>query len=122
MNYEVTSANVHDSQKLNDLLDDNDRVIYADSAYVGIELKNKNIKNQVLEKGYRNKSLTIEQQNNNYKKSKTRCRIEHIFGFITKSMYGKIIRSIGIKRAEFNIGLTNIIYNMFRCDFLLAKN
>ena len=122
LNYEVTSANVHDSQKLNDLLDDNDRVIYADSAYVGIELKNKNIKNQVLEKGYRNKSLTIEQQNNNYKKSKTRCRIEHIFGFITKSMYGKIIRSIGIKRAEFNIGLTNIIYNMFRCDFLLAKN
>ena len=122
LNYEVTSANVHDSQKLNDLLDDNDKVIYADSAYVGIELKNKNIKNQVLEKGYRNKSLTIEQQNNNYKKSKTRCRIEHIFGFITKSMYGKIIRSIGIKRAEFNIGLTNIIYNMFRCDFLLAKN
>ena len=41
LNYEVTSANVHDSQKLNDLLDDNDKIIYADSAYVGIELKNK---------------------------------------------------------------------------------
>ena len=122
LNYEVTSANVHDSQKLNDLLDDNDKIIYADSAYVGIELKNKNIENKILEKGYRNKALTIEQQKNNYEKSKTRCRVEHIFGFITKSMYGKIIRSIGIKRAEFNIGLTNMIYNMFRCNYLLARN
>ena len=122
LNYEVTSANVHDSHKLNDLLDENDKIIYADSAYVGIELKNKNIENKILEKGYRNKSLTIEQQKNNYEKSKTRCRVEHIFGFITKSMHGKIIRSIGIKRAEFNIGLTNMIYNMFRCSFLLAKN
>ena len=122
LNYEVTSANVHDSQKLNDLLDDNDKIIYADSAYIGIELKNKNIENKILEKGYRNKALTIEQQKNNYEKSKTRCRVEHIFGFITKSMCGKIIRSIGIKRAEFNIGLTNMIYNMFRCSFLLAEN
>ena len=122
LNYEVTSANVHDSQKLNDLLDDKDKVIYADSAYVGIELKNKNLENKILEKGYRNKSLTIEQQIKNYEKSKTRCRVEHIFGFITKTMYGKIIRSIGIKRAEFNIGLTNMIYNMFRCDFLLVRN
>ncbi len=122
LNYEVTSANVHDSQKLNDLLDDNDKIIYADSAYVGIELKNKNLENKILEKGYRNKSLTIEQQINNYEKSKTRCRVEHIFGFITKTMYGKIIRSIGIKRAEFNIGLTNMIYNMFRCNYLLARN
>ena len=51
LNYGVTSANVHDSQKLNDLLDDNDKIIYADSAYVGIELKNKNIENKILEKG-----------------------------------------------------------------------
>lgn len=122
LNYEVTSANIHDSQKLNDLLDDNDKVIYADSAYVGIELKNKNIENQILEKGYRNKPLTINKIENNNKKSKIRCRVEHIFGFITKTMYGKIIRSIGVKRAEFNIGLTNIIYNMLRCDFLLAEN
>ena len=122
LNYEVTSANVHDSQKLNDLLDDNDKIIYADSAYVGIELKNKNIENKILEKGYRNKQLSDEQIKNNYLKSKTRCRIEHVFGFITKTMFGKTVRSIGIKRAEFNIGLTNMIYNMFRCSFLLAEN
>lgn len=122
LNYEVTSANVHDSQKLNDLLDDNDKIIYADSAYVGIELKNKNIENKILEKGYRNKQLSDEQIKNNYLKSKTRCRIEHVFGFITKTMFGKTVRSIGIKRAKFNIGLTNMIYNMFRCSFLLAKN
>lgn len=121
-NYVVTSANVHDSQKLNELLDEKDKVVYADSAYVGIELENKNIEKKILEKGYRNKQLTDEQIKNNYLKSKTRCRIEHVFGFITKTMFGKTVRSIGIKRAEFNIGLTNLIYNMFRYNFVILKN
>ena len=31
-NYAVTSANIHDSQKLNELLDDKDKILYADSA------------------------------------------------------------------------------------------
>ena len=44
--------------------------------------------------------------------------IEHIFGFITNSMHGITIRSIGITRAWFNIGLTNLIYNFCRYEFL----
>lgn len=121
-NYVVTSANVHDSQKLNELLDEKDKVVYADSAYVGIELENKNIDKKILDKGYRNKQLSDEQIKNNYLKSKTRCRIEHVFGFVTKTMFGKTVRSIGIRRAEFNIGLTNLIYNMFRYNFIILKN
>ena len=31
----MTSANVHDSQVLADLVDDDDHVLYADSAYCG---------------------------------------------------------------------------------------
>ena len=121
-NYVVTSADVHDSQKLNELLDEKDKVVYADSAYVGIELENKNIDKKILDKGYRNKQLSDEQIKNNYLKSKTRCRIEHVFGFVTKTMFGKTVRSIGIRRAEFNIGLTNLIYNMFRYNFIILKN
>lgn len=121
-NYIVTSANVHDSQKINELIDDKDKVVYADSAYIGIELENQNIKKQILDKGFRNKKLTEEQIENNKMKSKTRCRIEHVFGSITKMMCGKIVRSIGIKRAEFNIGLTNLIYNMFRYNFIMLRN
>ena len=37
---------------------------------------------------------------------------------MTGSMNGLTLRSIGMARAEFNIGLTNLIYNMFRYEFL----
>jgi len=45
-------------------------------------------------------------------------RIEHIFGFMTCSMHGISIRSIGLNRAWLNIGLMNLIYNIFRYEFL----
>ena len=73
---------------------------------------------QICEKGKRNQPLTEEQKESNREKSKTRCRIEHIFGFMTNSMHGITIRSIGITRAWFNIGLTNLVYNFCRYEFL----
>lgn len=71
-----------------------------------------------VEKGVRNHPLTEEQKENNCKKSKTRCRIEHIFGFMANSMHVITIRSIGIIRAWFNIGIMNLIYNFCRYEFL----
>lgn len=115
--YTVTAASVHDSNEFLGLLDEKDQMVYADSAYVGKELP-AHIENKVCEKGYRGKPLTEEQKENNRVKSKTRCRIEHVFGFMTVSMHGLTVRSIGKKRAEFNIGLTNLIYNLFRYSFL----
>ena len=56
------------------------------------------------------------------KKSKVRCRIEHIFGFMTRAMHGITIRNIGITRAWYNIGLTNLIYNFCRYEFLKRKS
>ena len=92
----------------------------ADSAYVGKEIP-KHVENCVCEKGYRNHPLTDEQKANNRKKSKIRCRIKHVFGFMTGSMHGITLRSIGIKRAEFNIGLTNLVYNICRYTILKRK-
>jgi IS5 family transposase len=65
--------------------------------------------------------MTRQQEKDNKKKSKTRSRIEHIFGFMTNSMNGIRIRSIGFARAEFNIGLMNLTYNMSRYRFLVAQ-
>ncbi len=45
-------------------------------------------------------------------------RIEHIFGFMTVSMHGITLKSIGRVRAEFQIGLTNLIYNICRFETL----
>jgi len=48
------------------------------------------------------------------KKSKSRCRIEHIFGFIEGPMNGSLVRSIGIMRAKAASALTFLVYNIFR--------
>ena len=118
--YSVTPANVHDSNEFLGLLDESDEVVYADSAYIGRELP-EHIENRVCEKGFRGKALTNEQKESNRVKSKTRCRIEHVFGYMTVSMHGLTVRSIGLKRAEFNIGITNLVYNICRYTFLERK-
>jgi len=121
VDYLVTDASVHDSQALEDLLNEKDKAqeLYADSAYTGenqekIIRKNK-MKNKVHEKGYRGKPLTEKQKKKNTTKSKTRVRVEHIFGFVENSMNGSIIRTIGIVRAKAKIGMMNLVYNIFRC-------
>lgn len=116
--YLVTDASVHDSQTIDDLLDekDKDQEFYADSAYVGQEdiLEKHQVIDKVHEKGYKNKPLTEEQKANNTEKSRIRVRVEHVFGFMENSMGSMYYRKVGIKRAETVIGLMNLTYNMFR--------
>jgi len=116
--YHVTNASVHDSQTVDTLLDKKDKgqELYADSAYVGQEdvLEKHQVKNQVLEKGYKNNPLTEDQKTENTEKSRTRVRVEHVFGFMENSMGSMFFRKIGLKRAETTVGLMNLTYNMFR--------
>ena len=119
--YAVTPANVHDSQPMPAMINETDNAVYADSAYWGsvvAEALPQGVENHIQERGTKHQPLTEEQKTNNRIKSKTRCRIEHIFGFMTCSMHGLTVRSIGMPRAEFNIGLTNLIYNLCRFEFL----
>ena len=119
--YAVTTASTHDSQPMPEMINSKDNVIYADSAYWGKVVAGKlpkDVINMIHERGTKVRPLTEEQRKNNKKKSKVRCRIEHIFGFMTNSMHGITVRSIGIERAAFNIGLSNLIYNLCRFEFL----
>jgi|WetSurMetagenome_2_1015567.scaffolds.fasta_scaffold179132_1 transposase, IS5 family len=126
--YSVTSASLHDSQALGFLLEDNDndQDFYGDSAYTGIEqekiIDEIQMKNCVIEKGYKNKPLTDEQKARNKEKSKIRVRVEHVYGFIENSMNGSFIKSIGLERAEAIIGLMNLTYNLFRYIQLRKMN
>ncbi len=121
VDYLVTDASVHDSQALDNLLNEKDakQELYADSAYTGEPqenlIKKKNMKNKVHVKGYRNKPLTQKQKNKNTEKSRTRARVEHIFGFVQNSMHGSIVRTIGFVRANAKIGMMNLVYNISRC-------
>ena len=76
--------------------------------------KKKKVINKIIEKGYRNKPLTEEQIANNKEKSRTRVRVEHMFGFVENSMHGSIVRTIGIARAKAKIGMMNLTYNISR--------
>lgn len=117
--YAVTSANVHDSQVFTELIGDTDVTVYADSAYVGQDVPEE-VHAEICEKGYRNHPLTEEQKARNREKSKVRCRIEHVFGYMTGSMRGITFRGVGKPRADFNIGLTNLVYNM--CRYATLRN
>jgi len=120
--YQVTDASVHDSQVLDDLLTENDegQDFHADSAYFGDKqndiIEKYKLKNKVNEKGYRNKPLSEEQKESNREKSKTRARVEHVFGFMEQSMNGLVLNSVGLVRATGIIGLINLTYNLFRYE------
>jgi len=126
--YIVTDASVHDSQALDDLLNKKDKgqPLYADSAYTGEDQENvitkHEMKNEVHEKGYRNRPLTELQNANNKIKSKTRVRVEHVFGFMEQSMNGLFLRCVGLVRASGIIGLINLTYNLFRYEQITRLN
>ena len=121
--YTVTDASVHDSQVLGHLLDvDNtDDEIWADSAYLSIAivtvLEMMGFESHINERAYRNRPLSKEQIANNRERSKTRAKVEHVFGAMVNEMGGKAIRTIGLARAKAMLGLKNLTYNLKRYVF-----
>jgi len=124
--YAVTPANVHDSQVLDQLRDQDNtyQAMWGDSAYssenIRKELKRKGIIDKINRKGYRNRPLSKFQVLLNRKKSKIRARVEHAFGRLD-FMIGRWIRCIGEVRAAARIGLMNLTYNLHRYEYLTSR-
>ena len=118
--YEITPANVHDSQMLPALLDrdNSDPMVWADAAYqskaVEILLQKAGYESRIQEKGQRDHTLSDAAQERNQERSKTRCRVEHVFGRITNSMQGKFTRCIGLAAVTLWWSLRNLTYNFIR--------
>ena len=125
IDYEVTTASVHDSQVFKSLITSADQgaTVWADSAYAGLEYQVHSILNKVEydvhEKAQRNSPLTDEQKAENRERSRIRARVEHVFGFMENSMNRMRLRTIGEKRTSFSIGMMNIVYNFFRYEQLV---
>ena len=120
INYEVTSAEVHDSQPFFDVLGKarkRNEPVWGDSAYRSEEnerkLAKKGFFSKIHEKGYRGRPLTEAQKLRNTKKSRTRARVEHIFASI-RWLKGDYLRCIGISRVSEAVGMINVAYNMKR--------
>lgn len=126
--FAITAASVHDSVMLEDLLDTNEagQPLYADSAYSGKNcdqaIQAAKMENHTHEKSYRYKKLNQEQKEQNTIKSKTRARVEHVFGYQWMNLdAAQLIRYIGLDRCAMAIALRNIIYNFFRAIFLVKQ-
>ena len=116
----VTDASVHDAKMLPQVLDiDNESdELWADSAYSSVAMEATlaivGYVSHIHERGYRNHPLTTEQKASNKEKSKTRVRVEHVFGDWVTRMGGKLVRYMGIKRVRANQGLKALVYNVSR--------
>jgi len=126
--WEVTSAEVHDSQVLEEVLQSpaaGGADVYADSAYRSNaqeeSLAASSHTSRIHEKGARNHPLTEAQKSSNKEKSRVRARVEHVFGSMTNELGGITIRTIGRMRAKVQIGLLNLVYNIKRVATLIRK-
>ena len=124
-NWAVTSANVHDSQVFEVLLEThppNGHEVYADRAYRSEEgiasLGAKKFKPRIIHKARRGKPLNSRQKILNHGYSKVRCRVEHVFGSIRNDMSNRSLLCLGQGRARVRIGLTNLCSNIRRFSYL----
>jgi len=118
--FTVTDASVHDSQELINLVNKDDNSVDLDSGYTGEELEKEvlrefpNVELNICARAYRNRPLTEEERAINKIISRRRCRIEHIFGYMTRFMGGMVLRCHGIRRAYRDICNKNLAYNLKR--------
>ncbi len=124
----VTTASVHDGTVVWDLLtqEDKGQELDADKAYDNAHTKQgvrlAKMKYRVLKQARRNKPLTERDKQYNTSRSRVRARVEHVFGAMDKQLGGLQLRCIGLSRATFQVGLTNLCYNFLRTLNLLTNH
>jgi IS5 family transposase len=118
--YSVTSAERHDSQEIDNLIDASNTCadIWGDSAYRSAEIERKlaerGLRSRIHRRAARGHKLTKREQAGNITRSRTRARVEHVFGHNVTAMGAKVVRTIGLARATVKVGMMNLAYNMSR--------
>jgi IS5 family transposase len=125
VDYAVTDAITHDNTQVEELLDKEDNVVFMDAGYRSKEQeavwkrKCPNIEIHISKAGFPGKPLTYEEKIADSPNRKIRCRVEHIFGHMEKSMGGKFVRCVGLARTQVSVMLKNLAYNISRASLLL---
>lgn len=119
--YATTPASVHDSQVFEQLLDEKDKEVLADSAYKSEKNENvlldRSLEDFIMLKAQRNKPLSEEEKAYNKTVSQMRVRVEHVFGRM-KHMGMDYCHWIGLGRARQHNSFCSLVYNMDRYAFL----
>jgi len=126
----TTSANVHDTQLFEELIEKSappkGATVYADKGYFSRKnddlLKEKGLGNCIQRKALVNRPLTKEEKSDNSSINKTiRYKVEQVFGSIKKWFGGHTCRYVGLARTHGQHVLEAICYNLYRLPGLLAN-
>jgi IS5 family transposase len=119
----VTAGNVHDSQKLEDLLTGTEEEVYGDSAYAGKPIADKldelGVKNKINRRAYRNKPLTEVDEEHNSTMSGVRYVVERTFGAFKRHYGAAKTRFLGIAKVQNWITVISIAHNLKKAAAIL---
>jgi IS5 family transposase len=124
--WQVSDAALHDSQVFDELLDpaNTSADVWADSAYRSQEreatLRDDGWRSRIHRKGQKGKALSDRAQAANRRRSTVRARVEHVFAQ-QEAMGRMLVRTIGVVRARFKVGMLNLAYNLRRLTWLKAN-
>jgi IS5 family transposase len=115
---EFTPANVHDSNKFDDLLTGNERRVLADKGYANQgrkrKLQRQGIVCGIMDKGYRDTPLTKKQLTRNKLLSKIRNAVERPFSFMKQVLYYDRCRYYDLARNRLQFVFCAVAYNLRR--------
>ena len=114
-----TTASVHDSQELENLLSGDERSVFADKAYANDTTKRTMRKNNIfygiLDKGRRGRpKLSGKQKKANKSKSRIRNAVERPFAHFKKHMGYRTVRYVNLVRNELQFMFLCLIHNIRR--------
>jgi transposase, IS5 family len=120
----ATDASAHDGARLREGLLDRSNTgsnVWADTAYRSAAneryMEHRGFVSKVHHKKPPHRDMPGRTKRSNAGKSVIRSRVEHVFAD-QKSRMGLFVRTVGIKRAEMKIGLSNLVYNTRRLIYL----
>ena len=100
----VTTAKVHDSKHLTDLLHGQEQVLYGDRAYIDEQKRQtyeaKGVRWRIQRRARRNAPLNDKDRKWNRQQSKVRARVEHIFQVIKQLWGHRKVRYRGLAKNE----------------------
>lgn len=115
---EFTPASIHDSNMFDSLVDQTEQAVLADKGYANQErkrnLRSKGIFCGILDKGYRNKTLSKKQQRKNRFLSSVRNSVERPFSFMKQVLNYSRCSYYDIKRNRFEFIMCSFVYNIRR--------
>lgn len=115
---EFSSANIHDSNMFDILVDQTEQFVLADKGYANQQrkrnLRSKGIFCGILDKGYRNRTLSKKQQKKNRLLSSLRNAVERPFSFMKQVLNYSRCSYYDIRRNRFEFIMCAFVYNIRR--------